>query len=97
MYFELTDELKNCIETTIYKRLKAFEEYLGGVDIEKDISWDGDPCLRVTIHVRDDLDIEAYSKKSLGLGVDIREAMGEKYETIFPYLRLKSFAAEATA
>ena len=97
MYFELTDELKDCIETTIYKRLKAFEEYLGDVDIEKGINWDGDPCLHITIHVRDDLDIEAYSKKSLGLGLYISEAMGEKYGDIFPYWRIKSFEAEATA
>ena len=90
-------DLQNRIEGAVFKKLKGFEEYLGGVDVEKGISWDGDPCLYITIHVRKDLDIDAYSKKSLGLGVDIHDALGEEYEDLFPYLRLKSFESEATA
>ena len=97
MYFELTDELKDCIEGAIYKQLKDFEEYLGGVDIEKGVSWDGDPCLYITIHVRDDLDIGAFSKKSYGLEGAMRDAMGDRYTHIFPYRSLKSFKAQATA
>ena len=93
MRFNLTNSLKKSIRGTIFKRLEDFEDYLGGVDIEKGVSWDGDPCLRITIHVRKDLDVEAFSDKSLGMGVDIQDAMGEKYEDIFPYLRLKSFEA----
>ena len=97
MDFELTDGLKKRIRDTIFKKLEGFEDYLGGVDIEKGLSWDGELSLYITIHVRKDLDTKAYSKKSLGLGVDIHKAMGEKYEDIFPYLELKSFEAQATA
>ena len=97
MDFKLTDGLKKRIRDTIFKKLEGFEDDLGGVDIEKGFSWDGEPCLRIIIHVRRDLDTKAYSKKSLGLGVDIHKAMGEKYEDIFPYWELKSFEAKATA
>ena len=95
MRFNLTNALKKRIRGVIFKRLEGFEDYLGSVDIEKGISWDGDPCLRITIHVRKDLDVEAFSDKSLGMGVDIQDAMGVKYEDIFPYLHLKSFEVRA--
>ena len=95
MSFNLTNALKKRIRDTIFKRLEGFEDYLGGVDVEKGVSWDGEPCLRITIHVRKDLDVEAFSDKSMGMGVDIQDAMGVKYEDIFPYLSLKSFEVRA--
>ena len=90
-------DLQNRIEGTVVKKYEGFEEYLGGVDVEEGISWDGDPCLYITIHVRKDVDIDAFSEKGSGLGMDIFRAMGEEYEDLFPYLHLKSFEAKATA
>ena len=91
----VSNDLQHRIEGTVLKKLKGFEDYLGGVDVVKGISWDGKPCLRIAIHVREDIDIDAYSEKSYGLGVDIHDALGEEYEDLFPYLRLKSFKASA--
>ena len=90
-------DLQNRIEGAVFKRLKGFEEYLGGVDVEKGTSWDGDPCLYITIHVRKDVDIDAFAEKKFGLGMDIFRAMGAEYEDLFPYLELKSFEAKVTA
>ena len=90
-------DLQNRIEGTVFKKYEGFEEYLGGVDVEKGINWCGDPCLYITIHVRKDVDIDAFSEKGSGLGVDIHDALGEEYEDLFPYLELKSFEAKVTA
>ena len=90
-------DLQNRVEGAVFKKLKGFEEYLGGVDVKKGTSWDGDPCLYITIHVRKDVDIDAFSEKKCGLGVDIHDALGEEYEDLFPYLRLKSFEAKGAA
>ena len=90
-------DLQNRIEGTVMKKYEGFEEYLGGVDVEKGFSWDGELSLYITIHVRKDVDIDAFSEKGSGLGVDIHDALGEEYEDLFPYLRLKSFEAESTA
>ena len=98
MDFDLDEMLKKRITDSITSGLKNFEDYLDGVDIIKDVSWDGEPCLTITIHVREDLDVDAFSKKSLGLGIRVRKAMGEEYADVFPYFRLKSYAVEkATA
>ena len=97
MGYDVSNDLHDRIEGTVFRKLEGFEDYLGGVDVVKGISWDGEPCLYITINVREDIDIDAYSKKSLGLGVDIHDAIGEEYEDLFPYLRLKSFEAKATA
>ena len=43
------------------------------------------------------MDIDAFSKKKFGLGVDIHDVLGEEYEDLFPYLELKSFEAKVTA
>ena len=67
------------------------------MDVKKGTSWDGDPCLYITIHVRKDVDIDAFSEKGSGLGVDIHDALGEEYEDLFPYLELKSFEAKGAA
>ena len=90
-------DLQNRVEGAVFKKLEGFEEYLGGVDVKKGTSWDGDPCLYITIHVRKDVDIDAFSEKKCGLGMDIFRAMGEEYEDLFPYLRLKSFEAKGAA
>ena len=90
-------DLENRIKGVVFKKLEGFEEYLGGVDVEEGISWDGDPCLYITIYVREDVDIDAFSKKKYGLGVDIHDVLGEEYEDLFPYLELKSPDAKATA
>ena len=70
---------------------------MGGVDVEEGISWRGELCLYTTIYVRKDVDIDAFSEKSSGLGVDIHDVLGEEYEDLFPYLELKSPDAKATA
>ena len=90
-------DLQNRIEGAVFKKLKGFEEYLGGVDVEEGLSWRGEPCLYITIHVRKDVDIDAFSKKKFGLGVDIHDVLGEEYEDLFPYLELKSFEAKGAA
>ena len=90
-------DLQNRVEGAVFKKLEGFEEYLGGVDVKKGTSWDGDPCLYIIIHVRKDVDIDAFSEKKCGLGVDIHDALGEEYEDLFPYLELKSFEAKGAA
>ena len=90
-------DLQNRVEGTVMKKYEGFEKYLGGVDVKKGTSWDGDPCLYITIHVRKDVDIDAFSEKGSGLGVDIHDALGEEYEDLFPYLELKSFEAKGAA
>ena len=93
----VSEDLQNRVEGAVFKKLKGFEDYLGGVDVEKGINWCGDPCLYITIHVRKDVDIDAFSEKKFGLGMDIFRAMGAEYEDLFPYLELKSFEAKVTA
>ena len=89
--------LQSRVEGTVFKKYEGFEEYLGGVDVEEGISWDGDPCLYITIHVRKDVDIDTFSEKKYGLGVDIHDVLGAEYDDLFHYLELKSFEAESTA
>ena len=90
-------DLQNRIEGTVSKKYEGFEEYLGGVDVKEGINWCGDPCLYITIYVREDVDIDAFSEKGSGLGMDIFRAMGAEYEDLFPYLEFKSPDAKATA